>query len=655
MKKNLDKIITVLRVDGLMPLVRNIHYKLSISINWGLWNLIEKADLQSHQDLDWPKLVIFTGVPYDDIGGGQRAAQLTRAALRVRIPVLYVYAYPKYNVNKRRNVNSRVTLPYLTHVSIRRLNQRRFAKFINRNTTVIFEIPHPQFIGYLFTAQSRGVRTVFELIDDWNTSLGGEWFREVTFRQFVLHSDLVAGTSRVLVKKLMEMGRSDALYLPNAANEYIFDKDQNYRKPIDLPVGVIALYFGSLYGEWFGWKYIQEAALENNGINFCLIGTKPKDIPITLPHNVYFLGEKRIEELPAYLSKADFCLLPFHPSKIVEAVSPIKVFEYIFMAKPVVSTRIAEVSNFPLVYTTQDEKEFSKTCHSFVDLDIKQNTDKNTIDEFIYQNSWFSRLQKIIQIKYPKNVSVVILIHNNKNIIGRCLFSLFENCSPFLAVVVVVDNACEDSGSEYVAETFPSVRIVRNPINGCSSGRNLGAKSSNGKYIAFFDSDQWFTSGFGFAEALNILNAHGEIGAVGWSAGWLDLKAGKVGGPSVDYFPRRAMNPEAVLKGYRTDITYLGTGGLFIPRAIFESTGGFDPAYDPTSFEDTDLSFSIRKLGFAIVYRDLTGIRHEAHQTTIASENSPQYMELFTKNSQYFLNKWSNYRHYFSKKNNWTF
>lgn len=652
---NFRKAINVLRIDGLMALFRVIHYKQAVTLNWKLGNIFRRFEINitNDQAIDQHKLVLFTGVPFDDIGGGQRAAQLTRAALRTRIEVLYVYVYPKYDFNRRINVISKINLPHLIHKSIMQLTPKDFLKFINKNTTVIFEIPHPLVIDYLEIARIRGVRTVFELIDDWSTSLGGNWFDDDIFQRFVLHTDIVTGTSMVLTKKLMGMGRNEAVYLPNAGNEYIFDHNRRYERPSDLPDGSVALYIGSLYGEWFGWEYIREAADKNTKISFCLIGDKPSNIPVILSKNIHFLGQKKIEELPPYLSSAEFCLLPFKPGKLTDAVSPIKAFEYLFMAKPVVSTNMVEVADFPSVFTARNESEFAILCQNMEDVNIKIKTIRSEIEEFISHNSWFSRLQKILDIKGRQNVSVVILIHNNRNMIGRCLKSLFENCSSYLADVVVVDNASEDGGGEYVLENFPKVRLIRNPVNGCSSGRNLGAKNSTGKYVAFFDSDQWFTSGFCFEEALNILESHAEIGAIGWAAGWLDLKGEKISGSFVDYFPNRAMNAEVAIKGYRTDVAYLGTGGLFIPRTVFEETGGFDTAYDPTSFEDTDISFAIKKLDFEIAYRDLTGIRHEAHQTTLASEKSPEYLELFSRNSKYLLNKWMDYRHFFIKKNSW--
>lgn len=646
---NFRKAYKVLRKDGAVALFNAAYYKLVVALGWQLRNVLRILDINTRSDVGMAKfhLVLFCGVPYDDVGGGQRSAQLTRAALRIGMRVLYVYAYPKYDFMQHRNVISAVKLPNLLHKPIKYFSEHEFINFIDEKTTVVFEIPHPLFVEYLEIAQTRGIRTVFELIDDWSTSLGGDWFEQDIFQYFVQKCDRVVGTSKLLVERLNSQGRSDALYLPNAANEYVFNRNNVYSMPADLSDGPYALYFGSMYGEWFGWEYIQRAAQDNRDLNFCLIGSKPQEIPIFLPDNVLFLGEKNNDELPAYLGNAEFCLLPFKPGRLTDAVSPIKVYEYLFMAKPVVSSFMAEVKGLPNVYTARDESEFAQLCRQLKNTNGKTDHSRQSIECFISQNSWFSRLQNIIDIKGEKNVSVIILIHNNRSIIGLCLNSLYENCGSYLAEVIVVDNASEDGGAEYVAQNYPQARLVRNASNGCSSGRNLGVKHSSGKYLAFFDSDQWFTGGFCFVEALSILQAHPEIGAVGWAAGWLDITDGQLSGSVADFYPRRAVNAKAILRGYRTDIAYLGTGGLILSRDIFEAVGGFDTAYDPTSFEDTDLSFAIKKLGYKLAYRDLSCIRHEAHKTTIASEASPAYRELYDRNCAHLLDKWKDYKKFF--------
>jgi GT2 family glycosyltransferase len=651
---DIKKVIKVIRIDGLYALVRIIHYKLVTSLNWKQGNFFRLTDPASQQILKRYKLVIFTGEMYEAIGCNQRASQLTRAAIRTGIQVLYIHAVPKREVNTPYRKVSKVKQPNLIHNNIKELTLQEFLKFADKNTSVIFELPHPLFVDYLEISQVRGIRTVFELVNNWSTGRAGNWFREDIFQQFITGVDLVIGTSKELTDKLVTMGRRDAVYLPNAANEYIFEQCQQYKKPVDLPPGRVALTIGSLCSEWFAWEYIKEAASINSDINYCFLSHKPTAITGIFQQNIYFLGEKQHEEIPSYLSAAEFCLLPLITDNEPD-VSPINIFEYIFMAKPVVSTELQEVKDLPLVFTASNENEFADLCRKMKDINIKIETEQNKIDQFISKNSWFSRLQMIIDLKGQQNVSVVILIHNNRDIIGRCLQSLIGNCSSYLSDIVVVDNASDDGGGDYVLEKFPMAKLVRNPVNGCSSGRNLGAKNSSGKYVAFFDSDQWFTSGFCFAEALCILRQHVDVGAVGWAGGWFNMDDENIAGPVVDYFPNRARNVETFIKGFRTDVPYLSTAGLFVPRTIFEATGGFDPVYDPTCFEDTDFSFAIRRLGFEIAYRDLTGIRHEAHQTTKSSEKSPEYRELFSRNSKYFLNKWKDYRDYFSEKTKWKF
>lgn len=593
------------------------------------------------------ELVIITGVPFDDIGGGQRAAQLARCALKEGRKVIYVYIYKKFDFELNRHIESSVNIHGLSHLHIDETSPHEVIRYISSRATLLVELPHPAAMQYLRLFNMRGIRTVFELIDDWETSLGGDWFDLDVYRQFVAEAKCVVGTARLLVSRLHRLGRADALYLPNAANEYIFDKYKAYARPVDLPAGRrrVALYFGSLYGEWFAWDYLYEAATGNTDIDFVLIGDRPSGKK--MPANVHMLGAKMIDELPGYLAYSDFGLLPFSPGKISDAVSPIKIFEYLFAGKPVVSTNLPEIIGYPGVLVANSPDEFSHLC-SHIDVSDELMRDN---DRFISSNSWFSRLDAVVGSgnaqRFHHTVSAVILIHNNKHIIGRCLESLLQHGAHYLNDVIVVDNASHDGGAEYVEANFPTVRVIRNPLNGCSSGRNLGVLAAAGKYLAFFDSDQWFTSSSFFEEALSILERDGNAGAVGWAAGWFDPARSDLSGIIADYCQNRAMNATAIRTGYRTDIGYLGTGGFFTPRSVFDATGGFDIAYDPTCFEDTDLSFKIKQLGFDVCYRDLTGIRHQPHQTTNASSGTNAYMTLFKRNADYFKKKWEEYPHFY--------
>jgi GT2 family glycosyltransferase/SAM-dependent methyltransferase/glycosyltransferase involved in cell wall biosynthesis len=587
------------------------------------------------------RIFVFTGVPFDDIGGGQRAAQLTRVLLERGERVTYVYAYRKWEGGVP--VESTFTTEGLTHLFLDRISFTEVVDGISSNDVAVFEMPHKGFMPYFDHFGEMGARRVFELIDAWDSSLGGDWFDEAVMSRYITESEVVVGTAKVLKDKLVAAGRSDALYLPNAANERIFDSYKEYARPLEIdPDKRSLLYFGSLYGEWFDWDAISLAAkCVGQTANIYLIGEAPAGR--TMASNVRFLGSKNIDELPAYLRHCDAALLPFIPGHISDAVSPIKVFEYLAMGVPVIANALPELDGYPNVFVARDGQHFAELCAA----DLRADAAK--VDSFLMRNSWAARADAIVPPRqFGKDISAVVLIHNNARIIERCISSLRLHGQDYLREIIVVDNASTDGGAELVESLFPDVLVVRNPKNGCSSGRNLGVRHATGSMIAFFDSDQWLTSRGSFEEALSILEGNPRIGMVGWAAGWFSGGTESVGGPIADYLPARGtLTQEYRELGYRTDIAYLGSGGMFLRRMIFDAVDGFDEAYDPTCFEDTDISFGVLNAGYYLAYRDLQGIRHQPHQTTAASAGSESYAALFLNNSRYFKEKWGHRPNYF--------
>jgi glycosyltransferase involved in cell wall biosynthesis len=52
-------------------------------------------------------------------------------------------------------------------------------------------------------------------------------------------------------------------------------------------------------------------------------------------------GKKPYEEIPEYIAAADVCILPAYPDEpIMQDIVPIKLYEYLAMGKPVITTRL---------------------------------------------------------------------------------------------------------------------------------------------------------------------------------------------------------------------------------------------------------------------------------------------------------------------------
>ena len=78
---------------------------------------------------------------------------------------------------------------------------------------------------------------------------------------------------------------------------------------------------------------------------FIMVGPVVKVDPATLPRreNIYYLGLKPYEDLPAYFSGWDVAMLPFARNDSTRFISPTKTPEYLAAGLPVVSTPIRDV------------------------------------------------------------------------------------------------------------------------------------------------------------------------------------------------------------------------------------------------------------------------------------------------------------------------
>lgn len=86
-------------------------------------------------------------------------------------------------------------------------------------------------------------------------------------------------------------------------------------------------------------------------------------------------------------------------------------------------------------------------------------------------------------------ISVVIPNYNGKHYLERCLSSLLAQTYEDFEVILV-DNGSWDGSSEYVEESFPEVRIVRNEENlGFAGGVNSGIRQARGELILTLNND----------------------------------------------------------------------------------------------------------------------------------------------------------------------
>ena len=127
-------------------------------------------------------------------------------------------------------------------------------------------------------------------------------------------------------------------------------------KDIKRPV----IGFFGLLSEWVDLELVRKVALQYPDATVLLVGRASADVSLfhDIP-NVFVLGFRDFDALPAYLRIFDVCIIPFHLTELVDAVDPIKLREYLCAGKPVVTTNFREARKFSdLIYIGRSHDEF---------------------------------------------------------------------------------------------------------------------------------------------------------------------------------------------------------------------------------------------------------------------------------------------------------
>jgi glycosyltransferase involved in cell wall biosynthesis len=98
--------------------------------------------------------------------------------------------------------------------------------------------------------------------------------------------------------------------------------------------------------------------------HFVMVGPVVKIDPATLPQgpNIHWIGSRKYQELPAYLSGWDVGIMPFAINQSTRYISPTKTPEFLAAGVPVVSTPVPDVVNpfgdLGLVEIARNPQEF---------------------------------------------------------------------------------------------------------------------------------------------------------------------------------------------------------------------------------------------------------------------------------------------------------
>ncbi|CCI05278.1 glycosyltransferase [Microcystis aeruginosa] len=242
-------------------------------------------------------------------------------------------------------------------------------------------------------------------------------------------------------------------------------------------------------------------------------------------------------------------------------------------------------------------------------------------------------------------VSIIIPVYNQFAYTFNCLESLSVNLSSDLAYeVIIVNDASTDETLEQLATLVKGIKVLTNAENsGFIRSCNYGASQAKGQYLYFLNNDTRILENC-LESLLKLIVNTPRVGAVGSKLIYANSKQQEAGGiiwNSADGWNYgRLDSPDEPEYNYVRPVDYCSGASLLVPTDLFKQLGGFSQDFIPAYYEDTDLCFAIRELGYQVLYQPQSNVIHYEGITsgTDLSSGIKQYQVI---NQTKFREKWS--------------
>lgn len=233
-------------------------------------------------------------------------------------------------------------------------------------------------------------------------------------------------------------------------------------------------------------------------------------------------------------------------------------------------------------------------------------------------------------------VSIIIVNYNTSDLLKACLESIYNKTKDIAFEIIVVDNASVDDSEEMIKKHFEDVIFIQSGDNiGFGKANNLGVKYSTGKFVFFLNSDTLLVN-----NAIKILSDYliqnPKVAICG--ANLYDINSNPAMSFSqtvpgllseIDYFFGRIF----VKLYYRGNIDFNYTNSpliingfisgadMLVRKDVLDQVGLFDPDFF-MYFEETELTWRIRKAGYLVVSVPEAKIIHLEGASETIKENS---------------------------------
>ncbi|MDM0977500.1 glycosyltransferase [Clostridium perfringens] len=359
---------------------------------------------------DFDEIIVFHASFGWNIEMKQRPQHLAEALSKKKVLYIYRSDVKNDNIYSIKKIKDNL---YVLNLDMYSLNVAFFEaiksinkpKFVHVYATCLNSVDYEKIKTYM----DKGFKVIYDFVDELSSEISGY---NITSKMIEDHEKLLRDKENVLVvstaKKLKDIANKfrgeneNNILSPNAVNledfknhgHEIGEKIQpivNKRKPI---IG----YYGAL-AKWFDYKLIEQLAKEREDYEIVLIGMdydgSYDQSNLKYYSNISYLGMIDYKDLINYSRYFDVCIVPFIKNDITDSTSPLKIFEYMALEKPIVTTDINECKNYESCLVSKDYDEFIRNIDKALKLEIDNKEYFNILRREAEENTWDNRAELI--------------------------------------------------------------------------------------------------------------------------------------------------------------------------------------------------------------------------------------------------------------------
>lgn len=229
------------------------------------------------------------------------------------------------------------------------------------------------------------------------------------------------------------------------------------------------------------------------------------------------------------------------------------------------------------------------------------------------------------------DLTIIIPSYNTRELLRDCIQSIYQHTEGIAFEIICLDDNSPDRSADMVAESFPSVILVRNKVNEFyARNNNLGMRMSRARYACLLNSDTKLI-GNAFAALVRFMDDHPEAATCGPKLlnpdGSVQHCIRRFAGLSTFLFQslnwhKLFPNSRLTDRYYTTQFDYskaqqvesVGTTAYMVRRSTWEQAGMLDERFR-WFMADLAYNYMLTRKGYKIFYTPCAEIVHYGSQT----------------------------------------